>query len=366
MISQFRTLTLVAIAVLALGISGCKSEVVAKPEPVASASSEPSQFDLDEFMQDKMKELTINGASLVIIKEGKIDSIRTYGFADVENQKPLNNDTVFEVASISKSIFSQFVMTYVESGELDLDMPLYTYAPHPDLPEDDWHKSITARMVLSHRSGLPNWRENEPDKILRIKFEPGSDYEYSGEGYQYLAFVLREIEGTDWAGLDEAFQKRIAGPIGLAHMSFIPASYIETHKAQPYDKTGKLVDWRNNYWYKKDKGVFVAASSAHTDVEEMGLWIVSLLEQNILSSESYKQMFKHHSNLSDGGPSPYYGLGFVVANSPLGDFIGHSGTNEGFTSYFGMLPDKRWGFAVLTNSESGVALGESLLQVLEL
>jgi CubicO group peptidase (beta-lactamase class C family) len=69
--------------------------------------------------------------------------------------------------------------------------------PYQNIAYDESYKKITARMVLSHRSGFPNWRENEEDKKLKIKFEPDTSYEYSGEGYQYLAMVLKQIENTD-------------------------------------------------------------------------------------------------------------------------------------------------------------------------
>ena len=94
-------------------------------------------------------------------------------------------------------------------------------------------------MVLSHRSGFPNWRRDEADGNLKIKFEPGTQYLYSGEGYQYLAMVLRHIEGTDWTGLEAAFQKRVAKPLGLENTVFIQTPYTKKNKAQPYNEDGE-------------------------------------------------------------------------------------------------------------------------------
>ena len=139
-------------------------------------------------------------------------------------------------------IFAFFVMKYVEEGRLDLDKPLYEYLPYPDIAYDDRYKKITARMVLSHRSGFPNWRENEKDKKLKIKFEPGTDYEYSGEGYQYLALVLKHIEKTDWNGLKASFQKKVVEPLNMKQTVFIQTPYTKEHKAEPYDKNRKWID----------------------------------------------------------------------------------------------------------------------------
>ena len=152
----------------------------------------------------------------------------------------------------------------MEEGKLDLDRPLYKYYPYPDIAHDERYKQITARMVLSHQAGFPNWREDDGGQ-LKIHFEPGTDYRYSGEGYQYLALVLREITGTDWAGLEALFQERVAEPLGLEHTAFIETPYIRANKAQPYDSSGIRIDWENDHWFRRNEGVFVAPASVHSE-----------------------------------------------------------------------------------------------------
>jgi len=143
------------------------------------------------FLKARMDSLNIPGLSIAIINNSKVVYRQTFGYANLEKKIPVTNKTIFEGASISKSVFAFFAMKHVEEGKLDLDKPLYEYLPYPDIEYDERYKKITARIVLSHRSGFPNWRENEKDKKLKIKFEPGTAYEYSGEGYQYLAMVLK-------------------------------------------------------------------------------------------------------------------------------------------------------------------------------
>lgn len=180
---------------------------------------------LDQHLQSKMQEFNIPGLSIAIINHGEVVYHNTLGVSDVDKQTPVSASTIFEGASISKSVFAFFVMTFVEEGKLDLDKPLFEYMPHPDITNDPAYEKITARMVLSHRSGLPNWREDEEGEILKTQFEPDSGFLYSGEGYQYLAMVLKHIEKTDWTGLEEMFQKRIAEPIGLEHTVFSNSKY---------------------------------------------------------------------------------------------------------------------------------------------
>ena len=167
---------------------------------------------INVFIKTRMDSLNIPGLSIAIINDSKVVYHQTFGYANLEEKMPVTNKTIFEGASMSKSIFAFFVMKYVEEGKLDLDKPLYEYLPYPDIEYDERYKKITARMVLSHRSGFPNWRENGKDKKLKIKFEPGTEYEYSGEGYQYLALVLKHIEKTDWTGLEASFQEKVAEP----------------------------------------------------------------------------------------------------------------------------------------------------------
>lgn len=215
-----------------------------------------SKDSLDIYVELKMKELNIPGLSIAFINDGKVWHHKTMGYANLEKKLPVTDKTIFEGASISKSVFAFFVMTYVEDSKLDLDKPLYEYLPYPDIAYDARYKKITARMILSHRSGLPNWRENEEDKTLKIKFEPGTDYQYSGEGYQYLAMVLKHVEGTDWDGLEAAFQEKVAKPLDMEHTVFIQTPYTRAHKAEPYDESGKWIDWKNDYWHKKGSKEF--------------------------------------------------------------------------------------------------------------
>ncbi|WP_281986877.1 serine hydrolase domain-containing protein [Aquimarina aggregata] len=321
---------------------------------------------INSFLQSKMIEQNIPGLSIAIINDGKVVYHKTSGYANKEKKLPVTNKTIFEGASMSKSVFASFVMTYVEEGKLDLDKPLYQYLPYSDIEHDDRYKKITSRIVLSHRSGFPNWRENEKDKKLIIKFEPGTSYEYSGEGYQYLAMVLKHIEGTDWNGLEAAFQKRIAKPLGLEHTTFIEDDYALENKAQPYKNNGDWIDLKNDYWYKKDKGVFVPAASIRSEPIDFSKWMIGMMNKKILTENSYNELFKHHSSLSkpEAETQLYYTLGFTTANEPFTTTYFHGGTNDGFTCFYLMDVDKKWGYVLFTNSEYGETLGYRLLDYL--
>ena len=96
-------------------------------------------------------------------------------------------------------------------------------------------------MVLSHRTGFPNWRDDYPDKQLFIQFDPGTEYHYSGEGYQYLAKVLKHLLNTNWAGLEAEFQKRVAIPFQMDHTKFIKDDQSNPSQMIPFKKISEVL-----------------------------------------------------------------------------------------------------------------------------
>ncbi|EZH75738.1 beta-lactamase [Aquimarina atlantica] len=315
---------------------------------------------LESFLDSKMKALDIPGLSFAIINDGNVVYRCNKGYSDVERKKLVSDTTIFEGASISKSVFAFFVMTFVEEGKLDIDTPLYKYFPYPDIAYDERYKLITARMVLSHRTGFPNWREDEEDKRLKLLFDPDSEYGYSGEGYQYLALVLKEIEKTDWDGLERIFQKKVAIPLKMKHSAFIQNPYTRQHKAEPYDENGNWIDWKNDYWFQKEDNVFYAASSLHTNPNDFSKWMITVMNKKGVSKNSYEELLKPHSKVPYDGIDVNYTLGFLSIDFPFTSIFLHSGNNEGFTSWYALDTNKKWGFVVFTNSENGEQLGQEL------
>lgn len=350
---------------LAITTSSCISH--AKTEIKNLKGFEVSTDSINAFLKSRMDTLNIPGLSIAVINEGKVAYHQTFGYANLEKSLPVTEKTIFEGASMSKSLFAFFVMKFVEEGKLDLDKPLFEYLTYQDIAYDERYKKITARMVLSHRSGFPNWRENEKDKKLKIKFEPGTDYEYSGEGYQYLAMVLKHIEKTDWDGLEAIFQHKIARPLKLEHTVFIPTSYTNKHKAEPYNNQREWIDWKNDYWYKKDKGKFVAPASILSEPLDFSKWMIAMMNKEILSENSFEDLLKHHSKIStsSSGTSVFYALGFLTANNEYSNTYFHSGNNAGFTCSYLMDIEKNWGYVLFTNSEYGEKLGNEVWDYFE-
>ena len=307
--------------------------------------------ELEAFIEERMTDLKVPGSSVAIIEDGALAFHYASGVANVETGEPVTSCTLFQGASITKPMFGQFVMTFVEDGVLDLDRPLYEYLPYAAIEDDERYKRITARMALTHQSGFPNWRTDFPDNKLFIQFDPGAGFSYSGEAYQYLALVLQEIAGVDAAGLETLFQERIARPAGQYQTQIVPDEDILARTARPH-KAGRLIQSGSAHLYSD----FGSAYGVHSEARDFSKWLISLLNEEGLSTGGFEAYFE-----PQGVPLPEdssqrqsglvdYALGFAIFEAPFGDVYAHGGNNPGYTSFIVLDRAHRWGVVIFTNN----------------
>src|SRR5579863_5294355 len=184
------------------------------------------KIPLESEIRHLMKKGNVPGVSIVIIENAKVESHHTYGLKNSKIDNPIDNNTVFEVASLSKPVFAYGILQMVEEELLSLDTPLIRYLPYPDVENDERLRLITARMVLAHTTGFPNWRNK--DESLKIYFQPGEKFSYPGEGFVYLQKVAEHLLKLP---MEEFLKKRVFQPLGMAHSSFIWESRYERLKA---------------------------------------------------------------------------------------------------------------------------------------
>jgi CubicO group peptidase (beta-lactamase class C family) len=316
-----------------------------------SLSNQPlTVSDFDAFLREKMKQHGVPGASLAIINDGRVAFYRSVGLADATRKTPVTADTLFEAASISKPLFAFLVLGFVEEKVLDLDKPLADYLPFEELNSDPRARRITARMVLTHTSGLPNWRTEETDKKLRLHFEPGRGFLYSGEGYQYLARVLAHLLKTDAKGLESVFQKRVAQKFGMRHTTFFPTKQNTIDRATPH-QDGKPVE------AEAPLEGFGAAYAATTEARDFSQWLIGVLEHQGMAEATFAQYLAPQGVAL---PADYperklglvdWSLGFSVFELPTGRVYVHGGNNHGFTGLVAFDPAKKWGLVLFTNAD---------------
>ena len=182
--------------------------------------------EIDATVTRVMRAAEVPGAAIALFNDGNVAYLKTYGVRDKDNNLPLTPDSVMTAASLSKVAFAYMVMQLVDEGSLDLDKPVYEYLPKPlpeypnyvDLAGDQRYKKITARMLLDHSSGFPNWRWINDDRKLNINFEPGTRFAYSGEGIDLLQLVVETITNIP---LEELMQKRVFQPLGMTRTSMM-------------------------------------------------------------------------------------------------------------------------------------------------
>ena len=162
-----------------------------------------SYGEIDSTIVQIMDMAGVTGLSCAIINDSKIVYQKAFGFRDKSTGVQNTVETIFSAASFSKTVFAYIVLLLVEDGIIDLDKPLQQYLDKPlqeypnyaDLKGDKQAGLITARMVLSHSTGFPNWRFLTNDGKLGFMFEPGSRFSYSGEGISLLQMVVEQITG---------------------------------------------------------------------------------------------------------------------------------------------------------------------------
>ena len=223
--------------------SGCiVNRGLPPPEPILRTVSggTTAVTDFERVVDGSMRKANVSGLSVAIINDRKVIYTRQFGWKDKDADTRLDDATVFAAASLSKTIFAYVVLLLVDEGLIDLDRPLQGYLPKP-LPEyphyaglrtDDRYRAITARMVLSHTSGLPNVR-SETGEQLRIAFQPGSRFSYSGVGFQLLQFVVETVTKSD---LETLAHDRVFLPFGMSHTSYVWRDGFANDVAAPHNE----------------------------------------------------------------------------------------------------------------------------------
>jgi len=186
---------------------------------VIVASSIPSSAAIDARVKTIMRDTQGKGMAVAVIDHGHVGYVHAYGVRNAAGD-PLTPDTVMYGASLTKTVFAYAAMQLVDQGRVtldapikdDLDAPLPTYGPDPifpdkygpyaDLAPDPRWEQITPRMCLTHSSGFNNFWFLEPDQKLRIHFDPGTRYSYSGEGFILLQFAIEHGRPAQGLGID--------------------------------------------------------------------------------------------------------------------------------------------------------------------
>ena len=207
---------------------------LAKADSRSSISWRSHVAEWEKRFPQLMAEFMIPGLSMAVIKDARVVWRRGFGVKDATSKAPVTNDTMFEAASMSKSVFAYAVMKLCEQGMIDLDAPLTKYTTEKFLEGDPRLDLITTRRVLCHTTGFPNWRsDKEP---LKINFTPGEKWSYSGEGYSYLQSVVARITGEF---IEPYMKAHLFAPFGMGSSGYVWNDKLEKLMAHPHGVKGE-------------------------------------------------------------------------------------------------------------------------------
>ncbi len=277
-----------------------------------------------------------------ILQNGKTRLVKVYGEHQMNRDAPVN--TIFNVASLTKTIVTMATLKLVEEGEWDLDEPLYHYWIDPDVQEDTLHRQLTTRHVLSHTTGFKNWRRMHPENKLAFDFHPGERFQYSGEGFEYLAAAL---ESKFDLKLDRLVDSLVFTPFEMEDATLRWLEEEDTMRfAHWYDGEGRAHDaYYKTHWVS-------AADDLLITVDDLLKFAMNALDSSIFSLATLEEMKTPHAEIHQNA---HQGLGWtVVEGLPEGEYvINHDGGDIGVATSMVLFPKSHSGIVVFTNADNG-------------
>lgn len=323
--------------------------------------------EAEKFLRQILNIPHVTALSVAVVQGSQVVFQQTLGILDEKTKKPVNEQTVFRTASLSKPVFAFLVMKLVDEGLLDVDRPLYQYLKRPlheypdytDLKGDARYKLLTARILLSHQSGFPNWRRSSRPRRLDFKFDPGTMFKYSGEGYKLMQFILEEMTEKNLSSLAK---EKVFHPQGMTTSSFLWERRFDNNFS--VDSSAGL-----RRFLEKTKTIPNAAYSLLTNTTDYAQFLLGIMNGGDLSSETLAMMLEPQVKItSDSLHAPQgtdpkihetihlaWSMGWGRFRCPQGDVIFHVGFEEGCDNYAVVFLDRKIGIIIqstLTGNKS--------------
>ena len=344
---------------LCLIIIGCKKNNIKKE------LNTNLDKNLTLIIKKVMKEHAIPGLSLGVVKDNKLVFVQGFGYENLHSKKPVTKNTIFHLASISKTFVSTAIMQLVEQGKIDLDEKVTMYLPYFKMA-DMTYKEVTIRQMLSHNSGMPNsndyeWTKPQYDEKAierfvkslskeKMELKPGEKFRYSNIAYEVLGDVIAKVSGKSFA---EYQKENILNPSGMKKSSFLKPNYLPKNWASPHAMTLAQRPL-NMYPYNRRHA---PSSTMHSNAVEMANYAIMHLNkgtfngEKILTKETYKSTWKTNVKIDDGQLKKYnMGLGWFLGNFNNYTTVLHGGSDDGFQAHFVLVPEKSIGVVVMVNT----------------
>jgi len=349
---------------------GC-SRTPAPHQDAKDAAWVASIAALETRIRQSMNDQRVPGAAIAIIRNAGIAWTKSFGVRDRSTGALVDEDTMFSAQSMSKPVFAYRVMKLWEQGVLDIDAPLTRYTPDVFVRNDARLKEITARRVLSHTTGLPNWRSK--DDPLRINFTPGTKWSYSGEGYHYLQSVVTRLTGhTDpthcgafemgyrvcASDFGENMEANILRPFGMTRSGYAWTPAMQQRLATSHDKDGAPLPQQRSTSLEVAR--YGSAGSLVTTATDYARFLIEVMRpapaDDFRLNESTRQAMLTPQIEVPAPVKASWALGWEIWHTERGDLVLHGGDIDGWHSQSAFSPSRQAGFVILTNGEGGYAM----------
>jgi CubicO group peptidase (beta-lactamase class C family) len=330
-------------------------------QPVRTSMKAPSDA-VDAYMQAQLEEWHIPGAALIIVQDGQVTHLRTFGQARAGI--PITPQTPFEIGSCSKSLTALAVMQLSEAGQIDLNAPIQRYLSWFHVADENASGRITIRHLLAHTSGLPTIATNSLTMVnldgktleqqvrsmsdLSITAAPGTLYQYSNFNYMTLALIIETVSGQSYG---DYLQKNVFSPLDMQN-SFTDPAIARQHGLSDGHTWWFEVPFRSLESPRLD---MLGAGYIMVSPEDMSHYLIVQLNGGIYGntrvlSENGVTIMHTPAQLPEG--QPYYGMGWASSEYAGQTVVNHDGKSASFTCSMILLPDRRTGIAVMANVSS--------------
>lgn len=335
---------------------------------MAHASNTGISARLEESLEPLIEQVVAScelaGLAIGIVREDEVVYAKGFGVRSIATREPVTAQSLFHLASVSKPFVATAVMQLVEQGKVELEAPVVSYLPYFTM-RDERHRAMTVQQMLSHVAGMPDeldyhWDQPEDDdgaleRYVRslasasLLFAPGKRFAYSNIAYEVLGDLIAKVSGQPF---ETYMRVHLLHPLGMSTSTFLKQDVPAELATAPHVRVPRLM-LSPIYPYHR---AHAPSSTLHSSALEMCLWARANLQRgsldgkHILSAGSYDLLWHPYARVGDDDPPEDIGLSWFLGAYRGQRRISHGGSDTGFQSSFGLLPDSGLGVVVLANA----------------
>jgi CubicO group peptidase (beta-lactamase class C family) len=321
-----------------------------------------------------IKARRIAGVGIAVIRDYKV--IWTHYYGEQGPGVPASRTTMFNTASVAKSITTEATLRLVAQGKVSLEEPIAGYYIEPDLDNDPRYKKLTPRLILTHQTGLLNWPYNYKDKKLAFVVDPGTKFGYSGAGFDILAHFLEKKLNTDFESL---VNKLVFAPIGMSDISMRRRQSIDARVTTPMNSDGVYEAPYTTSQPDHHRGSWSSAADLFVTVDDYAKFFISVMKGQEMSPALKTDRWRVQSSFVGAPeweclpeatitcPNPYgFGLGWLVFDYGTSKFVWAGGNDSGENALAYFDPTKPGdGVIVFINGGNGVIAMPDIIDLID-